>query len=47
MLLATDLVVLDHVDGSALLVSNAMLRVKPTEAARRAAYPRATAGSTR
>ncbi|WP_436521893.1 anthranilate synthase component I [Actinoplanes sp. HUAS TT8] len=38
MMLATDLVVLDHHDGSALLVANAVLAEDADEAARRAAY---------
>ena len=34
MMLATDLVVLDHFDGSALLVANAVLPIRaPTSAA--------------
>lgn len=38
MMLATDLVVLDHHDGSALLVANAVLAEDADDAARRAAY---------
>ncbi|MFI1987992.1 anthranilate synthase component I [Actinoplanes sp. NPDC020271] len=38
MMLATDLVVLDHHDGSALLVANAVLAGDADDAARRAAY---------
>ncbi|AEV82700.1 anthranilate synthase subunit I [Actinoplanes sp. SE50] len=38
MMLATDLVVLDHHDGSALLVANAVLAEDASEADRRAAY---------
>jgi anthranilate synthase component 1 len=38
MMLATDLVVLDHYDGSAILVANAVLAADADEAARRAAY---------
>jgi anthranilate synthase component I len=38
MMLATDLVVLDHYDGSAILVANAVLPVGPDDAAARAAY---------
>ncbi|MFB9332735.1 anthranilate synthase component I [Actinoplanes octamycinicus] len=38
MMLATDLVVLDHHDGSALLVANAVLAEDADEQARRAAY---------
>ncbi|GIF11966.1 anthranilate synthase component I [Actinoplanes teichomyceticus] len=41
MMLATDLVVLDHHDGSALLVANAVLAEGADEAARRAAYHQA------
>jgi anthranilate synthase component I len=38
MMLATDLVVLDHHDGSAILVANAILDPAATEAQKRAAY---------
>jgi anthranilate synthase component 1 len=38
MMLATDLVVLDHYDGSAILVANAILAADATERDRRAAY---------
>ena len=38
MMLATDLVVLDHYDGSATLVANAVLPEDATDAQRRAAY---------
>ncbi|MFC7273218.1 anthranilate synthase component I [Paractinoplanes rhizophilus] len=38
MMLATDLVVLDHYDGSAILVANAVLADDADETARRAAY---------
>jgi anthranilate synthase component 1 len=38
MMLATDLVVLDHYDGSAILVANAILADDATEQDRRAAY---------
>jgi anthranilate synthase component 1 len=38
MMLATDLVVLDHHDGSAILVANAILDPDATEAQKRAAY---------
>jgi anthranilate synthase component I len=38
MVLATDLVVLDHFEGSATLVANAILPPKPTKAASLAAY---------
>jgi anthranilate synthase component 1 len=38
MMLATDLVVLDHHDGSAFLVANAVLRENATEQDKRAAY---------
>ncbi|GLI01196.1 anthranilate synthase component I [Phytohabitans aurantiacus] len=38
MMLATDLVVLDHYDGSAILVANAILPEHATDAARAAAY---------
>jgi anthranilate synthase component I len=38
MMLATDLVVLDHYDGSAFLVANAILPVRADENAKRAAY---------
>jgi anthranilate synthase component 1 len=38
MMLATDLVVLDHYDGSAILVANAVLAEDATEPDRRAAY---------
>jgi anthranilate synthase component 1 len=38
MMLATDLVVLDHHDGSALLVANAVLAADADDDARRAAY---------
>jgi anthranilate synthase component 1 len=38
MMLATDLVVLDHYDGSAILVANAVLAADADEDARRAAY---------
>ena len=38
MMLATDLVVLDHYDGSAILVANAVLDPDADEAAKRAAY---------
>jgi anthranilate synthase component 1 len=41
MVLATDLVVLDHFEGSALLVANAILPPKPTKAAATAAYHQA------
>ncbi|MEU4691256.1 anthranilate synthase component I [Actinoplanes sp. NPDC023714] len=41
MMLATDLVVLDHHEGSALLVANAVLAEDAGEAARRAAYHQA------
>ncbi|OLB82052.1 MAG: anthranilate synthase component I [Actinobacteria bacterium 13_2_20CM_2_71_6] len=41
MLLATDLVVLDHFTGSALLVANAVLPPQPDEAATAAAYNQA------
>src|SRR5262249_47015484 len=42
MILATDLVVLDHFEGSAVLVANAILPVRCSLAAAEAAYPRAT-----
>jgi anthranilate synthase component 1 len=38
MMLATDLVVLDHYDGSAILVANAVLDPDADDAAKRAAY---------
>jgi len=38
MMLATDLVVLDHYDGSAILVANAVLAAEADDAARLAAY---------
>ncbi|GAB2589769.1 anthranilate synthase component I [Paractinoplanes abujensis] len=38
MMLATDLVVLDHFDGSAILVANAVLAADADDQARRAAY---------
>jgi anthranilate synthase component 1 len=38
MMLATDLVVLDHYDGSAVLVANAVLAADADQQARRAAY---------
>ena len=38
MMLATDLVVLDHYDGSAILVANAVLAADASERDRRAAY---------
>ncbi|MEV6493942.1 anthranilate synthase component I, partial [Actinoplanes sp. NPDC051633] len=38
MMLATDLVVLDHFDGSAILVANAVMTADASEAERRAAY---------
>jgi anthranilate synthase component 1 len=38
MMLATDLVVLDHYDGSAILVANAVLAADADDDARRAAY---------
>ncbi|GGK70993.1 anthranilate synthase component I [Mangrovihabitans endophyticus] len=38
MMLATDLVVLDHYDGSAILVANAVLAEDADDGARRAAY---------
>ncbi|GGN04382.1 anthranilate synthase component 1 [Actinoplanes campanulatus] len=41
MMLATDLVVLDHHEGSALLVANAVLPEDADDAARRAAYHQA------
>ncbi len=41
MMLATDLVVLDHFDGSAILVANAVLAEDADDAARRAAYHQA------
>jgi anthranilate synthase component 1 len=41
MMLATDLVVLDHYDGSAILVANAVLPEDAGEAAARAAYHQA------
>ena len=41
MVLATDLVVLDHFEGSAVLVANAILPLKPTKAAASAAYHQA------
>ncbi|MEU4425240.1 anthranilate synthase component I [Actinoplanes sp. NPDC024001] len=41
MMLATDLVVLDHHEGSALLVANAVLAEDADDAARRAAYHQA------
>ena len=41
MILATDLVVLDHFEGSALLVANAVLPPKATKAAATAAYHQA------
>jgi anthranilate synthase component I len=41
MVLATDLVVLDHFEGSAILVANAVLPAKPTKAAASAAYHQA------
>jgi anthranilate synthase component I len=41
MVLATDLVVLDHYEGSATLVANAVLPAKPTKAAASAAYHQA------
>jgi anthranilate synthase component 1 len=41
MVLATDLVVLDHFEGSAVLVANAILPPKPTKAAASAAYHQA------
>ncbi|MEV6300914.1 anthranilate synthase component I [Actinoplanes sp. NPDC051861] len=41
MMLATDLVVLDHHEGSALLVANAVLGEDADDAARRAAYHQA------
>ncbi|WP_433794264.1 anthranilate synthase component I [Actinoplanes sp. CA-252034] len=41
MMLATDLVVLDHHEGSALLVANAVLDADADDAARRAAYHQA------
>jgi anthranilate synthase component I len=41
MMLATDLVVLDHYDGSAILVANAVLAADADEAAKRAAYHQA------
>jgi anthranilate synthase component I len=41
MVLATDLVVLDHFEGSAVLVANAILPVKATKAAATAAYHQA------
>ncbi|HWS36620.1 MAG TPA: anthranilate synthase component I, partial [Actinoplanes sp.] len=41
MMLATDLVVLDHHEGSALLVANAVLAGDADDAARRAAYHQA------
>jgi anthranilate synthase component 1 len=41
MMLATDLVVLDHFDGSAILVANAVLAEDADDAAKRAAYHQA------
>ncbi len=41
MVLATDLVVLDHFEGTAVLVANAVLPPKPTKAATSAAYHQA------
>jgi anthranilate synthase component 1 len=41
MVLATDLVVLDHFEGSAVLVANAVLPPKPSKAAASAAYHQA------
>jgi anthranilate synthase component 1 len=41
MMLATDLVVLDHYDGSAILVANAVLDADATASAARAAYHQA------
>ncbi|MCA2212339.1 anthranilate synthase component I [Jidongwangia harbinensis] len=41
MMLATDLVVLDHFDGSAILVANAVLAEDATDQERRAAYHQA------
>ncbi|MFG1606373.1 anthranilate synthase component I [Actinoplanes sp. NPDC049265] len=41
MMLATDLVVLDHFDGSAVLVANAVLPADADDQARRAAYHQA------
>jgi anthranilate synthase component 1 len=41
MVLATDLVVLDHFEGSAVLVANAILPVRATKAAATAAYHQA------
>ncbi|GLY93527.1 anthranilate synthase component I [Actinoplanes sp. NBRC 103695] len=41
MMLATDLVVLDHFDGSAVLVANAVLPADADDRARRAAYHQA------
>jgi anthranilate synthase component I len=41
MILATDLVVLDHFEGSAMLVANAVLPVRCTAATARAAYHQA------
>jgi anthranilate synthase component 1 len=41
MMLATDLVVLDHFDGSAILVANAVLAEDASEAEQRAAYHQA------
>jgi anthranilate synthase component 1 len=41
MVLATDLVVLDHFEGSALLVANAVLPPRPTKAVATAAYHQA------
>jgi anthranilate synthase component 1 len=41
MVLATDLVVLDHFEGSALLVANAILPPRPTKAVATAAYHQA------
>jgi anthranilate synthase component I len=41
MVLATDLVVLDHFEGSAVLVANAILPPKPSRAAASAAYNQA------
>ena len=41
MVLATDLVVLDHFEGSAVLVANAVLPAKASKAAARAAYHQA------
>jgi anthranilate synthase component 1 len=41
MVLATDLVVLDHFEGSAVLVANAVLPARPTKAAAAAAYHQA------